>query len=58
MMRATKNAAFKNQLRNVLCDENHLYGIILAHLTSNVALKTRKHLLVAGYRIFFLNRRN
>ena len=53
MMRATKNAAFKNQLRNVLCDENHLYGIILTHLTLNVALKTRKHLLVAGYRIFF-----
>ena len=43
---------FKNQLRNFLREENHLYGIILVHLTSNVALKTRKRLLAAGYRIF------
>ena len=50
---AAKNATFKNQLRNFLRDENHLYGIILVHLTSNVALKTRKRLLAAGYRIFF-----
>ena len=52
MTRAAKNTAFKNQLRNFLCDENHLYRIILVHLTSNVVLKTRKHLLAAGYRIF------
>ena len=50
-----KNTALKNQLRNFLRDENHLYVIILVHLTSNVALKTRKHSLAAGYRIF-LNR--
>ena len=50
---AAQNTALKNQLRNFLCDENHLYGIILVHLTSNVVLKTRKHLLAAGYRIFF-----
>ena len=43
---------FKNQLRNFLCDENHLYGIILVLLTANVVLKTTKHLLAAGYRIF------
>ena len=49
--RATKNTTFKNQLTNFLRDENHLCGIILVHLASNVALKTRKHLLVAGYRI-------
>ena len=53
MTRAAKITALKNQLRNFLRDENHLYGIILVHLTSNVALQTRKHLLAAGYRIFF-----
>ena len=47
---ATKNTAFKNQLRNFLRDENHLYGIILVHLSSNVVLKTRKRLLAARYR--------
>ena len=52
MTRAAKNTVLKNQLRNFLRDENHLYEIILVHLTSNVALKTRKHLLAAGYRIF------
>ena len=60
---ATKNTALKNQLRNFSRDENHLYGIILVHLTSNVALKTRKHLLAAGYKInknieFLKNRQN
>ena len=34
----------KNQLRNFLRDENHLYGIILVHLTSNIALKNKKTL--------------
>ena len=53
MTRTTKNTTFKNQLGNFLCDENHLYRIILVHLTSNIALKTRKHLLAAEYRIFF-----
>ena len=52
MTRATKNIAFKNQLRNFLSDENHLYGLILIHLASNVALKATKHLQVAGYIIF------
>ena len=56
-MCAAKNITFKNQLRNFLRNENHLYGKILVHLTSNVALKTRKCLLAAGYRIF-LNRQN
>ena len=49
MTRTAKNTALKNQLRNFLRNENHLYGRILV---SNVALKTRKHLLAAGYRIF------
>ena len=48
---SAKNTAFKNQLRNFLRGENHFYGIILVHLTSNVALKARKRLLAAGYRI-------
>ena len=46
-----QNSAFKNQLRNFLCAKNHLYGIILLHLTSNVGLKRRKRLLTAKYRI-------
>ena len=33
----------------VLQDENHLYGIILVHLTSNTALKKTQ---TACYRIF------
>ena len=28
--------------KGILCDENHLYGILLVHLTSNKALKARK----------------
>ena len=52
MMRAAKNIAFKNKLRNFLRDKNHLYEIILVHLASNVALKARKRLLAAEYRIF------
>ena len=52
MMRAAKNIAFKNKLRNFLRDKNHLYEIILVHLASNVALKARKRLLAAKYRIF------
>ena len=51
MKHAAKNTAFKNQLRNFLCDENQLYGIILVHLTSNVTLTTSKRLLAAEYRI-------
>ena len=43
MTRAAKNTAFKNQLRNFLHDENHLYRIILVHPTSNVALKKQEN---------------
>ena len=50
MTHTAKNIAFKNQLRNFLCDENHLYRIILIHLALNVALTTN-HLQVAGYKI-------
>ena len=31
--RAAQNPAFKNHPRDILRHENHLYGIILAHLT-------------------------
>ena len=48
-----KISPFNNQLRNLLRDENHHYRIILIHLASNVALKTTKHLQMAGYKIFF-----
>jgi len=37
----TKNFAFKNHTKIFLCDENHLYGIVLVDLIQNVALKTR-----------------
>jgi len=40
---AAKNAASKNHPKDILHDENHLYRIVLVHLTSNVAFKTRKH---------------
>ena len=45
---AAKNAASKNHFKDILCDKNCLYGIIV-HLTSNVVFKTRKHFWVAGY---------
>ena len=50
---------FKNQLRNVLRDKKHLYGIILVHLTSNVALRIRKH-FTGGWiqKKFFFNCHN
>ena len=44
-------AAFKGHPRNILHNENHLYGIILVHLIPNTALKTRKNLQAFGYRI-------
>ena len=53
----TKITTFKNHPRDILRHENHLYGIIYSS-PSNMkctALKTRKCLLAAGYRIFFLN---
>jgi len=46
---ATKNAASKNHPTDILCDKNHLYRIVLVHLISNVAFKTRKHFQMAGH---------
>jgi len=37
---AAKNAASKNHAKDILCDKNHLYGIVLVHITLNVAFKT------------------
>ena len=34
-MHTAQNTVFKNHPREIFCDENHLYGMILLHLTSN-----------------------
>ena len=44
-----KNAASKSHPKDILRDENHLYEIVLVHLTSTDAFKTRQHLQMAGY---------
>ena len=49
--RAAQNCAFKNHPRDILQDENHLYGIVLVHIIHKTALNTTKRLQVAGYRI-------
>ena len=48
---AAQNSAFKNHPRNILHDDNHLYGIVLLHIIHKTALNTTKHLQVAGYTI-------
>jgi len=35
---AAQNDAFKNCPRNILCDENHLYEIVLINLMQNIVL--------------------
>ena len=49
--RAAQNRAFKNHPRDILQDENHLYGIVLVHIIHKTALNATKRLQVAGYRI-------
>ena len=44
----TKNAV-KNQLRNIMHDENHIYGKVFVHLASNQVLKASKQLQEAEY---------
>ena len=46
---ASQNPAFKNHPRDILRNENHLYGIVLVHIMHKTALNTTKQ--VAGYRI-------
>ena len=46
-----QNRAFKNHPRDILRDENHLYGIVLVHIIHKTALNTTKLLQVAGYTI-------
>ena len=46
---AAKKAASKNNPKDILCNENHLYGVILVHLALNIVLKTRKYFQAAGY---------
>ena len=33
---AAKNSTFKNHPKDILCNQNNLYRIILAHLVSNI----------------------
>ena len=49
---AAQNATFKNHPREFLRHKNHLYRIILNPSNMKYNIKTRKHLLVTGYRIF------
>ena len=49
--RAAQNPTFKNYPRDILRDENHLYGIVVVHIIHKTALNTTKCLQVAGYRI-------
>ena len=51
-LQAAQNSAFKKHPRDILQDENHLYGIVLVHIIHKTALNTVKHLQVAKYRIF------
>ena len=50
-LRAAQNCAFKSHPRDILRDENHLYGIVLVHIIHKTALNTTKLLQVARYRI-------
>ena len=45
---AAKNSTSKNHRQDILHAKNHLDRIVLVHLTSNDAFKT-KHLQMAGY---------
>jgi len=38
---AGKNAAFKNNPKNILHDENQLYGIVIVDLTQNIIIKKK-----------------
>ena len=49
--RTAQNCTFKNHPRDILQDENHLYGIVLVHIIHKTALNTTKRLQMAGYRI-------
>ena len=51
ILRGVQISAFKNHPRDILCDENHLYGIVLVHIIHKTALNITKQLQVAGYRI-------
>jgi len=39
----------KNHPKDILHEKKHLYGIVLVHITSNVAFKARKHFQMSGY---------
>ena len=50
--RAAKFSVFKNYPRDILRDDNHLYGIVLVYIVHKTALNTTKRLQVAGYKLF------
>ena len=51
ILRVAQNSVFKNHPRDILQDENHLYGIVPVHIIHKTALNTTKRLQVTGYRI-------
>ena len=51
VLHAAQNSTFKNHPTDIVCGENHLYGIVLVHIIHKTALNTTKHLQVAGYKI-------
>ena len=57
LSRAAQNSAFKNHPRDILRDQNHLYGTVLVHIIHKTASNATKHLQVAGYKNF-KNRQN
>ena len=51
---AAKNSTFKNHPRDILRDENHLYGIVLVHIVHKTALKYNK--MLTGGRILIFKK--
>ena len=44
ILRVAQNSVFKNHPRDILRDENHLYGIVPVHIIHKTALNTTKRL--------------
>ena len=57
LLHAAQTSAYKNHPRDILRDQNHLYGIVLVHIIHKTASNATKHLQVVGYKIF-KNRQN
>ena len=51
-LHVAKFSTFKNHPRDILQDENHLYGIVLVYIVHKTALNTTKRLQVARYKFY------